>query len=185
MPALGWVLVSGIVTGWPRAGMSQDFDPAGRRHRSTAPPTTAPGPTPTYTAPKSPKTESGDGQSGSGPGAGVLIPRYTAIVLAQPTSPFPLQRLAQLYRERDGNLKRLIADFEKRAADAGPEQWNAKIVLAALYREDGRPEDAVKTYESAIAARPKDPAPMLALAQLARDRNDPTAAKRHYGVGVS
>jgi len=30
------------------------------------------------------------------PGGAALIARYTSIVLSQPTSPFPLQRLAQL-----------------------------------------------------------------------------------------
>src|SRR5262245_20714088 len=39
-----------------------------------------------------------------GPSCDALIARYTAIVLTQPSAPFPLQRLAQLYRERDGNL---------------------------------------------------------------------------------
>ena len=38
----------------------------------------------------------------------VLIDRYTKIVLSQPGSVFPLQRLAQLYREKDGNLKGLV-----------------------------------------------------------------------------
>jgi tetratricopeptide (TPR) repeat protein/HEAT repeat protein len=109
----------------------------------------------------------------------VLIARYTAIVLAQPTSPFPLQRLAQLYRERDGNLKGLAADFEKRANDGGPDQWNARIALASIYREDGRLEDAVKTYESVAQARPKDPAPLIALGTLARDRNDAAGAMRY------
>src|SRR5262249_48150165 len=112
-------------------------------------------------------------------GTAVLIARYTTIVLAQPTSPFPLQRLAQLYRERDGNLKGLAADFEKRANDGGPDQWNARIVLAAIYREDGRFEDAIKTYESVAQARPKDPAPLLALGTLARDRNDAAGAMRY------
>jgi hypothetical protein len=45
-----------------------------------------------------------------------LIDRYTKIVLQQPGAPFPLQRLAQLYRDRDGNVTKLVADFEKRAS---------------------------------------------------------------------
>jgi tetratricopeptide (TPR) repeat protein/HEAT repeat protein len=110
----------------------------------------------------------------------VLIARYTALVLAQPSSPIPLQRLTQLYRERDGNLKGLVAEFEKRAADTGPDGWTAKAVLAAVYLQDGRIEDATKTYEAIITARPKDPNPRLALAQLARDRNDLAVAKQRY-----
>ncbi len=163
---------------------AQDFDPAGRRHKPgtpTAPPSSGPkaprNPGPGTAPPRSGGPEAAEGKSG--PGSAVLIARYTAIVLAQPTSPFPLQRLAQLYRDRDGNLKALVADFEKRAGDAGPEQWSAKVALATIYREDGRLEEAAKAYEGAAQAKPKDPAPLLALAQLARDRHDTAAARRY------
>ncbi len=93
-----------------------------------------------------------------------------------------MQRLTQLYRERDGNLKQLVTDFEKRAASAGPgpEPRNAKLALAAIYHLDGRTDDAVKTYESAIAERPKDPAPALALAELDKERGDWAGARRLY-----
>jgi tetratricopeptide (TPR) repeat protein len=106
--------------------------------------------------------------------------RYTAIVLAQPVAPFPLQRLTQLYRERDGNLKALVAEFEKRAETPGPEQWNAGLALAAVYLADGRPDDAVKKYEAAAAIKPSDPGPLLALGHLARTRGDTAGAKRNY-----
>ena len=43
-----------------------------------------------------------------------LIARYTAIVLKQPSASFPLERLAELYRQRDGNLDKLIEAFEHR-----------------------------------------------------------------------
>ena len=67
----------------------------------------------------------------------VLIDRYTKIVISQPGSPFPLQRLAQLYRERDGNLKKLIEDFEKRAGAAGAEQYASTVTLAGIYKSKG------------------------------------------------
>jgi len=73
-----------------------------------------------------------------------------------------------------------VAEFERRASDAGPEQWTAKAILAAIYLQDGRLDDARKMYDAIIAFRPKDPVPRLALGQLARDGNDPATAKRHY-----
>ena len=84
----------------------------------------------------------------------MLIERYTRVVLSQPGAPFPLQRLAQLYRERDGNIAKLVADFETRAAQAGADQYAATVALAGIYKIDGRADDAIKTYEQAIALKP-------------------------------
>jgi hypothetical protein len=154
-----------IFAGHPRSAAAQDFDPRGRRHGGADGATRSPAapapkaPRPSRSAPPSadpspkgdPRPEKGEAK---GPGAVALIARYTAIVLAQPASPFPLQRLAQLYRERDGNLKALVSDFERRARDPGAEQWQATVALAGIYVTDGRPEEAITTYQSAIAARP-------------------------------
>ena len=57
----------------------------------------------------------------------VLIERYTRVVLSQPGASFPLQRLAQLYRERDGNIAKLVTDFETRAAQPGADQYAATV----------------------------------------------------------
>jgi tetratricopeptide (TPR) repeat protein/HEAT repeat protein len=176
----------------PPSAAAQDFDPAGRRRGATPQPSgdkpkpAAPnGPSRSPRAPRPPATSppgspENDGKSASGPAAATLIARYTAIALSQPLSPFPLQRLTQLYRERDGNLKALVADFEKRAETPGPEQWNAGLCLAALYVADGKPDLAMTKYEAAAALKPSDPAPLLALGQLARAQNDAAAAKRNY-----
>ncbi|WP_437757943.1 HEAT repeat domain-containing protein [Sorangium sp. So ce1389] len=123
--------------------------------------------------------EAGDAKRG-GPSNDALIARYTAIVMSQPSAPFPLQRLAQLYRERDGNLKKLVEEFERRAAQPGADAWASKVVLAGVYKQDGRYDDAIKTYEAAIADRPQDPAAMMALAQLEADRGDKARARAHY-----
>ena len=45
------------------------------------------------------------------------IERYARVVLSQPGAAFPLQRLAQLYRDKDGTLKALVADFEHARLD--------------------------------------------------------------------
>lgn len=159
------------------------FDPTGRNKKKpkpTAPKPTSPKPVPQKPdAPQTPKPQADD-ESKAGPGSAALITRYTAIVLSQPAAPFPLQRLAQLYRERDGNLKKLVAEFEKRAADSGPDAWAARVVLAGIYKQDGRYDEAVKAYEAAIAERPKEPDPIMALAQLASDRGDKSVARGHY-----
>ena len=158
-----------------------DFDPSGRAkkkppHAGPARPAkpatgpTKPGPT------KQPRPDD-DGDARKGPGADILIARYTLIALSQPSQPFPLQRLAQSYRERDGNLKKLVEDFEKRVAAGGTEAWAARVVLAGIYKQDGRYDDAVRTYGEAIAERPRDPAAMLALGQLESDRGDKGAAR--------
>ncbi|WP_437289636.1 tetratricopeptide repeat protein [Sorangium sp. So ce406] len=177
-----------------------DFDPSGRGKRPKPKPPKAggskpgaaarpqpgprpkPGPRPQpaeqpQTKPEAP--EAGDGKR-SGPSNDALIARYTAIVMSQPSAPFPLQRLAQLYRERDGNLKKLAEEFERRAAQPGADAWASKVVLAGIYKQDGRYDDAIKTYEAAIADRPQDPAAMMALAQLEADRGDKARARAHY-----
>ena len=107
----------------------------------------------------------------------MLIERYTQIVLSQPGAPFPLQRLAQLYRDRDGNLAKLVKDFETRAAQAGAEQY-AAIGHARRHLQDRRPlDDAVATYETAIALKGDDAAALLALAHLHQDRGEIAPAR--------
>ncbi len=115
-----------------------------------------------------------------GPGADALIARYTGIVLAQPGAQFPLQRLAQLYRERDGNLDKLVAEFESRAKKSGAGQWNARVALAGIYKQDGHPEKAIATYKAAITERPKNPVAIMALAHLLQDQGDKKAARQRY-----
>jgi tetratricopeptide (TPR) repeat protein len=102
------------------------------------------------------------------------------VALSQPGAPFPLQRLAQLYRERDGNAARLVSDFEARAARPGAEQYAATLTLAGLYKLDGRMEDAVSAYDKAIALKPGDSTAVLALARLHQDRGDVAPARELY-----
>lgn len=144
---------------------AQDFDPGGR-HRPAA----SPAPRAAASAPHS--TE------GSTPA--VLLDRYTKIVIAQPGAPFPLQRLAQLYRDRDGNLRALVADLQKRASDPGPDQYGAAVGLAGVDKLDGRLEDAAKMYERAISLKQDDPSAVMALAHLLQDRGDVAAARTRF-----
>ena len=186
--ALASILVAAL--SWSSVVHAQDFDPRGR-HRPSQP--AKPGGKPGGTA-RPPSGASPGGATSKPPGAGttpnpasetgaaptVLIERYAKIVLSQPGSPFPLQRLAQLYRDKDGNLNALVSDFEKRAATTGAEQYAATVTLAGIYKLDGRGDDAIKTYEKAITLKGNDATAMLALARLLQDRGDTAAARKRY-----
>lgn len=157
------------------------FNPGGRKKPRPKTPSHAPA-RPRGSAPARQPTQ----PTGASPGerTGALIARYTAIVLAQPGAEFPLQRLAQLYRERDGKLDALIADFEHRAAASGPDHWNALLALAGLYRQDAQRQKAVSTYERALAERAGDPAALLALAHLLEDSGDQAGARERYAAAL-
>ncbi len=173
---LAFVLVPALMAlAGPAAG--QDFDPHGRHRPAPRP---APGPHPGGHPAPGPGQPAPGPAAPSGPSQAVLLERYTRVVLSQPGAAFPLQRLAQLYRDRDGNIAKLVADFEQRAATAGPDQFSATVSLAGLYRIDGRVDDAVKTLEAAIPLKPGDPTALLALAHLHQDRGDSAQALARY-----
>ncbi len=167
----------------------QDFDPRGRRKPGGTAPVKPGGKPPGKPGPARPGGGGGRPAGPANPDAGqsqtVLIDRYTKIVLSQPGSPFPLQRLAQLYRDKDGNLANLVKDFEARAAQANAEQYAATVSLAGIYKIDGRPDDAVKTYEKAIAIKGNDAVAQLALARLLQDRGDVAGARTRYEAALN
>jgi cellulose synthase operon protein C len=174
---------------------AQDFDPRGRKKPGAKPagkPPTGPAKPPTAVGPKPPGPAPG-GKPVLPPAAGgakepantaaaktVLIERYTRIVLAQPGSPFPLQRLAQVYRERDGNIANLLKDFEARVAQGGTEVYAATVTLAGITKLDGRVDDAKKLYAKALELKATDPAALLALARLEQDTTNLAAARSLY-----
>jgi tetratricopeptide (TPR) repeat protein/HEAT repeat protein len=160
-------MVTGAVTTPVRA---QDFDPHGH-HR----PRPASGGAPSH-------PPSGDSHAlvAGGPSQAVLIERYTRVVLSQPGEALPLERLAQLCRARDGNLQVLIADFEGRAKQAGPDAHSSTVALAGLYNLAGRTDEAVAAYEAALALKAADPASLLALARLFGERGDVAQARARY-----
>ena len=108
----------------------------------------------------------------TGPSQEALIARYLGAALAQPGSDFPLQRLAELYRERDGKLDALVAELEKRASDKGQARENALIALAGVYKLDGKLDRAVATYDQAIAERPNSAPALLAQGRLYEQQGD-------------
>jgi tetratricopeptide (TPR) repeat protein len=110
----------------------------------------------------------------------VLIARYKGIVLGDPSAPFPLQRLAELYRQRDGKLDALISELEEQAGKTGADRFNALLALAGIYRQDGQHDRARQTYERAVTEQPKSAPALIALAHLLADRGDRTGARARY-----
>ncbi len=160
-----------MALGVARVARADDFDPRGRHHPPAHPP-----------GPAGPHPPAPHGPAGPAPGVSpaVLLERYTKIVLAQPGAPFPLQRLAQLYRDRDGKLDALVHDLEARVAQPGPEQYAATVALAGVDKLDGRPDAAILAYQIAAGQKPTDPVAFLALAHLYQDRGDVGPAKTHF-----
>jgi tetratricopeptide (TPR) repeat protein/HEAT repeat protein len=160
------VIAAGVLLSQPTPGQAagDDFDPHGR-HPVPHPPGGGNKPPPGGQKPPQPIDP---------------IDKYTKIVLSRPGEIFPLQKLAQLYRERDGNLNKLVADFEARAAQTGTDPYAAIVCLAGIYKIDGRLDDAIKTYERGIALKPNDPSAVLALAHVHQDRGDVAAARARY-----
>jgi tetratricopeptide (TPR) repeat protein/HEAT repeat protein len=133
---------------------------------------------------KTPKKPDSDGKK-KPVTADDLVQRYTKIVLDQPGDVQALQKLVQHYRERDGNLKKALTEFEAKVAAADAQAWSAKVALAGLYRFAGRGDDAVKTYLEVVKDRPKEAGPLMALASLEVERKDRAAAKGHYDQALA
>ncbi|MBM4373868.1 MAG: tetratricopeptide repeat protein [Deltaproteobacteria bacterium] len=158
------------------AEAQHDFDPSGRRR---APQVRGRG---RQRPPAGPRA---DGPDKKKPGTEELIDRYTRALLASPTSPFPLQKLGELYRARDGNLERWIADFERRAATAsGDEEMSVRLALAGIYLAAQRRADAARTLEDVANRRPGTAAPLLMRAAIAERDGDRTTARRQYEAAL-
>lgn len=180
----------GLVTALSAPDVQADFNPFGRKPKgggTAAPRTNAPKAPKAPSTPKTPTAQPGEGTKPTEEAkpknevpSDALIARYTAIVLTRPAEPFPLQRLAELYRERDGDLTKLVEDFERRAAQPGSEHYNALVALAGVYKQDARVDRAIDAYEKAITERPTEVAAVVALANLLNDRGDKAAAKTRY-----
>jgi tetratricopeptide (TPR) repeat protein/HEAT repeat protein len=176
-----WVLLLalGAASALPDTAHAQ-FNPQGRKKARPGSAATRPKPA-GASAPRAPaKPATSSASAVDGPSSDALIARYAGIVLSQPGAPFPLGRLAQLYRDRDGKLDALIADFERRVRDGGSGRYNAEVALAGLYKLEGRYEQAVQSYEHAIKEQPTRSVAVVALAQLHTDRGDKARARQRF-----
>ncbi|HET7546040.1 MAG TPA: tetratricopeptide repeat protein [Polyangiaceae bacterium] len=173
-----------------------EFNPEGRSKRPKSPAhppatttparprpaTAAPGPSaaPAPAASSPAETSKRDKPEVKGPSSEALIERYTAIVLSQPGADFPLQRLLELYRERDGKLDALVADLARRAEAGGATRYAALIAIAGIEKLEGRPERAQAAFERAIGEDAKNPIAVVALARMLNERGDKSAARARF-----
>ena len=121
-----------------------------------------------------------DAKDAKGPSSAALIQRYMGIVLAQPGADFPLQRLLELYRERDGQLDGLISDLTQRAEAGGPTRYAALVARAGIEKLEGRADRAQTAYERAIGEDPKNPIAVVALARMLNERGDKSQARTRF-----
>ena len=128
----------------------------------------------------------GDSQAPPGEGgerSDVLIQRYLRILEADPRETFAFRRLLDLYRERDGNIDRLVADLNARVAQDG-DAFAPRMLLGHIYKAQSRHDDARSAYQRAAELRPTDPAPLVALAQIERATTHPVEARRLYDTAL-
>src|SRR5690606_2278418 len=161
-----------------------DFNPEGRKRRpAQQAPKAAPAPRAGSPAakPKAPaKPRGAAAPSKAAPKAdesAVLIERYLAILERDPGADFPLERLAQLYRQRDGNLDALAQRFAEKAQRGGAEGRRATLTLAGVYVHAGDKARAEALYEEVLRAAPGDELAARKLAQLLADRGDKAGAR--------
>ncbi|HVU05745.1 MAG TPA: tetratricopeptide repeat protein [Polyangiaceae bacterium] len=162
---------------------SADFDPRGRGHgRKPHPsaPASRPNAGPSVPAPARPAPSAEKSPGEGSEKSDALIARYMGLVIARPGEPFPLERLVELYRERDGNADELVQDLSKRAEKSGPEHLAALVALAGVLRADGKLDVAIGAYERAMKEAPSDPVPVLALGRLLVERGDKEGARRRF-----
>jgi len=163
-----------------------EFNPQGRSKKPKPVPHPAPATVPARPKPapsSAPGPAAAPAQTAAdakGPSRDALIQRYTGIVLAQPGADFPLQRLLELYRERDGKLDGLLADLTRRAEAGGATRYAALVAIAGLEKLEGRPERARAAYERAIGEDVKNPIAVVALARMLNERGDKAAARARF-----
>src|SRR6185295_4681896 len=181
---------SSLYVGVAAAG---DFNPAGRRRRSPEPSAASrPPPSSPVKAAGSKSAGSksagskaaGESQAASPAGekqpAGsseALITRYQAILDQDPGAEFPLERLVQLYRQRDGNLDQLLRHYEPLAARSDAAGQRARLTLAGAYVHAGDGARAEALYAALLAADPEARVPAQRLAQLLAKRGDVRGAR--------
>lgn len=146
-----------------------DFNPEGRRKRPTSRPT--PSAAPARRTPAAPAKPA----ASETPDA--LIQRYLSIVEREPGAEFPLERLAQLYRQRDGNVDALVKHFEAAAARPGDAGRRAQLSLAGALVHARQPARAEAIYEALLAADPRQELAARRLAQLLADRGEKARAR--------
>ncbi len=111
--------------------------------------------------------------------ADVLIQRYRRIVEQDPRETFAFRRLLDLYRERDGNIDRLVEDLRAQIAADG-EAYAPRMMIGHIFKAQNHADEARAAYERASELRPREAAPRIALAQIERAAGASAAARQRY-----
>ncbi|MEY4547260.1 MAG: hypothetical protein RL685_3455 [Pseudomonadota bacterium] len=106
-----------------------------------------------------------------------MIQRYLTILDQDPGAEFPLERLVQLYRQRDGNLSALVQQLEALAARPDAAAQRARLTLAGVYVHAGDSARAEALYAALLATDPSARVPAQRLAQLLAKRGDVRGAR--------
>lgn len=113
-----------------------------------------------------------------------LIERYMRVLESDPRETFAFQRLLDLYRERDGNIDRLVQELDARvAADAAA--YAPRMLLGHLYRAQSQLDEARAAYRRAAELRPRESAPLIALAQVEESAGQPAEARRLFDQALA
>lgn len=113
-----------------------------------------------------------------------MIARYRRIVDADPRETPAFRRLLDLYRERDGNVDRLVEELTARR-EAQPDDFAAHALLGHLYRAQNRPDEARAAYLRAMELRADDPGVRVALARVERAGGDRARARALFDEALA
>lgn len=105
-----------------------------------------------------------------------MIARYLGVLTSDPDQPFALQRLLDLYRQRDGNLDKLPGDITTRIAQ-GRAVYALLVVLGDVESARNDLSAARDAYQRAITMEPARPAALRALATLEIDKGNTPAGR--------
>ena len=162
-------------------GRNRARQPAARP--AAAPPKQAPSAKNQGPQPSSPQTvasPSGRQSESSSRRRDELIARYQRLIVEQPGEEVPIKRLAQLVRERDGNLNTLLQQFSAQDNTPGDE-YARQVAWGALLAEDGKPGRAIEKLRAAAQVAQNRSEAWVLLGRLHEQLGQKERARKSYG----
>lgn len=170
------LLACSLASVTPQAAQAQ-FDPAGRRKKPSAgvkPAPTGGATTPKKPTPKQPTLPSAERPTPERPvpspppraDGDAVIERTFSLAFEHLNEEYPLERLVELVRARDGSIDALRARLTTTADAAGPHRFAALVLLGRLEERAGQGSTARAFYERALPLEPRRIEARLALARV-------------------
>lgn len=113
----------------------------------------------------------------------VLIQRYLSVLERAPEESFAFRRLVELYRQRDGSVDGLTALLRERIA-TDEAAYAPRMLLGHVLKGQGRLDDARAEYLRAAELRPREAAPLVALARIERAASRLPEARARYAEAL-